>query len=76
MTATEIKAANLLPTYFDNLYTTGSARAERTTATNKSKIRDFTLINIRTEIEIKTIYIKARFNSSCLVSPFGKFTTI
>ena len=37
MTATEIKAANLLPTFFDNLYTTGSARAERTTATKNPK---------------------------------------
>ena len=55
MTATEIKAANFLPTLFDNLYTTGSASAERTIATKRSKIKDFTRINTRTDIEINTI---------------------
>ena len=54
MTATEIKAANFLPTLLDNLYTTGSASADSTIATKRSKINDFTRINTITEIEINT----------------------
>ena len=73
-TATSADAFLLI--FSDNLYTTGSASADKTTATNKSKISDLTLRNIKTEIEINRTYKKALFNSSCRVSPFGRFTII
>ena len=53
-----------------------SAVADNTTATKRSKIKDFTRMNIRTEIEINKIYKNALFKSSCLVSPLGRFTII
>ena len=73
---TAIIAEALLLIFFDNLYTTGSASAAKTTATNKSKINDLTLKNTKTEIEINKTYRNALLSSSCRVSPFGRFTII
>jgi hypothetical protein len=73
---TAMKADAFLLTFFDNLYTTGSAKAAKTTATKRSKSNDLTLRKIRTETDIIKTYRKALFKSSCLVSPLGKFTVI
>ena len=76
ITDTATIAEALLLIFRESLYTTGSASADKTTATNRSKINDLTLKNIKTEIEINKTYKKALFKSSCRVSPFGRFTII
>ena len=73
---TAIIAEALLLIFLDSLYTTGSASAAKTIATNKSKINDLTLKKINTEIEINSTYKNALLRSSCRVSPFGRFTII
>tara|TARA_B100001057_G_scaffold247963_1_gene248236 strand:+ start:1209 stop:1451 length:243 start_codon:yes stop_codon:yes gene_type:complete len=73
---TAIIAEALLLIFFDNLYTTGSASAAKTTATNKSKTNDLILKNIKTDIAINRIYKNALLSSSCRVSPLGRFTII
>ena len=53
---TAIKAATLLLTFLDNLQTTGSAKAAKTTATKRSNNNDLTLNKISTEIDINKTY--------------------
>ena len=48
----------------------------RQLATNKSKINDLTRKKINTEKAMIRTYKNALFNSSCRVSPFGRFTII
>ena len=71
-----MKADAVLLSYIDNIYTTGTAKAAKTTATKKSKSNNLALRKIKTETDISKTYRKALFKSSCLDSSLGKFTVI
>tara|TARA_B100000902_G_C26543578_1_gene543678 strand:+ start:173 stop:448 length:276 start_codon:yes stop_codon:yes gene_type:complete len=73
---TVTNAALCLLIFLVSLKTTGSASAAKTIATNKSNINDLTRIKINTEKAMSRTYKNALFNSSCRVSPFGRFTVI
>ncbi len=69
-------ADTFLLNFLESRYTTGSAKAAKTTATNKSNKSPLTWRNKKTDIVTANAYKNALFKSSTLVSPFGKFTII